>query len=179
MNKIIASILFAGFLATGCQQDNTENEALRVPDSGVKSKTTVSDNPITKSQSRRTNSQGITIEKAKELHAQIPSMQKYGMWWDNKSVLFTDVAHHTSDLVYDVVKGQPYFPETLVFIYSTDEEQEETEFFTKMDSSLQKTTLDNRIFIWVHFDENQEVKFVRKLVSDNIKDKLSEAPLEI
>ncbi|MDX1409851.1 MAG: hypothetical protein R3330_16995, partial [Saprospiraceae bacterium] len=81
--------------------------------------------------------------------------------------------------VYDAIKGQPYYTNTVILVYATDEVMEGTGEYTRIEQTLESTRLDDRIFIWVHFDADKNVKFVRKLVSDNIKGDMSDANYQL
>ena len=106
----------------------------------------------------------------------IPSGER---WWDYKSIFFIDYVGNTGGYVHESVKGQRYFPETKIFVYSTDESMEGTPYYDKIAGTFTSTELDDRIFIWVHLDKKMKPKFKKVLVSDNIKDKLDQAPLTV
>jgi hypothetical protein len=100
-------------------------------------------------------------------------------WWDNRTIFFMDFVGATGDIVYDAVKGQQYFPETRIFIYCTDKSMEGGVNYNKTKMTIEETETDDRIFMWVHLDENRKPLFVRTLISKNIKDKIKSAPLKI
>lgn len=100
-------------------------------------------------------------------------------WWDNRTTFFTDWVGGTGDIVYEAVKGQKYYPETKIFIYSTDKAMEGSMNYSKTQLTMKETELDDRIFIWVHLDDNRKPLFVKTLISDNIKDKIQSAPLKL
>lgn len=100
-------------------------------------------------------------------------------WWDNRTIFFMDFVGATGDIVYEAVKGQQYFPETRIFIYCTDKSMEGGVNYNKTKMTIEETELDDRIFMWVHLDDNRKPLFVRTLISDNIKDKIKSAPLKI
>lgn len=100
-------------------------------------------------------------------------------WWDNRTVFFIDWVGGAGDIVHEAVIGQRYFPETKIFIYCTDKAMEGTMNHTKTELTLKETELDDRIFIWVHLDDNRKPLFVKTLISDNIKNKIASAPLTL
>jgi len=100
-------------------------------------------------------------------------------WWDYRSIFFIDYVGNTGAYIHESIKGQRYFPETKIFVYSTDKSMEGTPYYDKIAGTFTSTELDDRIFIWVHLDEKHNPVFKKTLVSDNIKDKLDQAPLTI
>jgi hypothetical protein len=100
-------------------------------------------------------------------------------WWDYRTIFFIDYIGGSGGYLYESVKGQPYFPETKIFVYSSNVSMEGTSQYGKIENTFEATELDDRIFIWVHLDSNNKPLFKKVLVSDNIKDKLDQAPLKI
>ena len=109
----------------------------------------------------------------------VPSGSSQGKrWWDNRKIYFNDQLGY-GDAVFAAIKGQPYFTETLIFVYVTDKPMEGTFEYDKIEQTLRETRLDDRIFLWVHLDEQRQPIFVKKLISNNIKNKLDTAPLRL
>lgn len=100
-------------------------------------------------------------------------------WWDNRKVYFIDMVGGTEDIVFDAIKGQRYFEDTRVFVYCTDEAMKGTVQYNKTEMTLAETEIPDRIFIWVHLDNDRKVLNLKSLISENIKDKLAGAPLVI
>ena len=116
-------------------------------------------------------------ESSTSVGASNPAVGEY-KWWDGRIVRFRDYVGNTGDLVYEQLKGMKYFHNTRVFVYSTDVLMEGTREHSKVEELMQSTRLDDRIFIWAHFDENRNLLFFKTLISDNIKDDLSLAKQE-
>ncbi len=100
-------------------------------------------------------------------------------FWDNKRIFFIDMTGDSSAEVYEAIKGQKYFEDTYVFVYSTLEDMEGTGEYAKIEDTFKSTKLDDRIFIWVHLNADKDVLFVRKLVSDNIRESLDQGTREL
>ena len=98
-------------------------------------------------------------------------------FWDNIKFFFKDYVGEVSEVVYSHIKGQKYFPETAIFVYATSEDMVGTPEYIRVEGTMASTRLDDRIFIWVHLENNGELKFIKKLISDNIKDKIDQGPL--
>lgn len=96
-------------------------------------------------------------------------------FWDKRNIYFFDSVGGTGDLVYEEIKGQPFYTNTLILVYTTDTLMEGTAEYARIEDTMKSTRLDNRIFIWVHIDEDRNVLFVKKLISENIQDDMEDA----
>lgn len=96
-------------------------------------------------------------------------------FWDNRKVYFFDQVGGVGDKVYEAIKGLGYWTNTVILVYATDEHMEGTGAYARLEQTMESTRLDDRIFVWVHLDKDHNVKFVRKLYSDNIANSQDEA----
>ncbi len=96
-------------------------------------------------------------------------------FWNNRTIRFYDYVGNTGDLVYQEIQGMKYFENTRIFVYATDKVMEGSMDYSRVEDLMQTTRLDDRIFIWAHFDEDRSLIFLKTLISDNIKDDLDEA----
>ncbi|HLF64656.1 MAG TPA: hypothetical protein VI603_12920 [Saprospiraceae bacterium] len=127
-----------------------------------------------------TNKGNTNAGERSESGIQIPRQENSGpRWWDNRVIFFMDWVGDTGDVVYQAIKGQTYFPETRIFIYATDKAMEGTMNYIKTEETMKATELDDRIFIWVHLDDARKPIFVKKLISDNIKNKINSGSLKL
>ena len=92
------------------------------------------------------------------------SVQK--KFWDNKQIHYRDLTGESSAEVYDAIKGQKYFKNTYIFVYSTLEDMEGTSQYDKIADTMESTKLNDRIFIWVHLTADKEVIFVKSCSLD-------------
>lgn len=180
--------------SSGCKPGGSEVTALRLPDSVAvrdnhigSGSATVPTQPITHktSSTSGTSSSGVNsmlVDSdnprlgggSSSLSSKVRTSKN--LWWNKRNIFFADYVGGTGDIVYDAIKGQPFFDNTMIFVYCTDKPQEGTKTYDKVVDSMKSTELDDRIFIWVHLDENRKVVFVKKLISDNIKDTIDQAP---
>ena len=100
-------------------------------------------------------------------------------FWDNRRIFFKDFTGESSTEVYAAIKGQKYFDNSFIFVYASLEDMEGTDDYTKIEDTFKSTKLDDRIFIWVHLNAEKEVLFVKKLISDNIRDVIEQAPNQL
>ena len=135
--------------------------------------------PTTQGASGGPGSSGSSVIDEQANNILMHATGKYPQWWDNRTIMFLDWVGGASDIVYEAIKGQRYFPNTLVFVYCTDNAMKGTKNYDKTEDTMKGTPIDDRIFIWVNLDDNRKLVFVKTLISDNIKDKIDEAPLQI
>lgn len=100
-------------------------------------------------------------------------------FWDNKKVFFRDMVGGTSALTYEAIKGQRHFSNTYIFVYTTSEDMVGTAEYDKVAEIFDGTKLDDRVFIWVHLDQDRKVKEIKKLISENIREALDQSPLTL
>jgi hypothetical protein len=181
-------------LILGCKGGDNEVTALRLPDTVnvTVNRPLGSGSATVPTQSRDKQKTGkVQNDKSKSTgKAQIPDGSGTSLpmgtlpaggvkWWDHRTIFFVDYIGGSGSFVYESVKGQRYFPETKIFVYSTNTSMEGTTQYAKIKSTFEATELDDRIFIWVHLDDKNKPISKKVLASDNIKDKLDRAPLKI
>ncbi|MDX1476812.1 MAG: hypothetical protein R3301_03865 [Saprospiraceae bacterium] len=188
MARLIAFSLLCAAMLGAC---NSKPQAFDVSGSDVYDPTAVS-TPTTQTENQPTAEQPATQRAAEVVDqadaparkdaAASPSLIATDLrgdvknkFWSRRNIYFFDNVGGTGDLVYEAIKGQPYYTNTVVLVYATDEAMEGTGEYTRVEQTLESTRLDDRIFIWVHFDADRKVKFVRKLISDNIKGDMADA----
>ena len=184
------------FLASACKSNDGDVSALKLPDSlavagkksGGSSSTSVESRPdwVTQTQSTNAKRQETSDGNAPQMPDGSGTSVPLGIvppagerWWDYRSIFFIDYVGNTGADVHGSIKGQRYFPETKIFVYSTDASMEGTPYYDKIAGTFTSTELDDRIFIWVHLDEKHKPVFKKVLISDNIKDKMDQAPLTL
>jgi hypothetical protein len=196
MMRFLISCGMAVAVLLSCKPGGDDVTALRLPDSTTTNnrlstgQTTVQTGQSSRTISSQTNTSGsapqIMSESAVSEGASdvtresaVPPSGANVIWWNKINIKFADYVGGAGDIVLEAIKGQPYFDDTFVFIYCTDEALRGTRTFEKVELSMAGTEISNRVFIWVHLNDNREVEFVKKLVSDNIRDRIDQAPNRI
>lgn len=101
-------------------------------------------------------------------------------WWDNRRIFFVDAVGNAGPAVYEAIKGQPYFENSRLYVFTTDETMVGTAEFERVETLLSTNELsDDLIFIWVHLNSELEVLRTKKNISGNIEKQLATAPLKL
>lgn len=162
MKYLLQLLLVISFIfSTGCGEETQKSENISAPSAEEQTSSRVTTPPERKPGSVSSNP-GMNLVPAKK-------------FWSSSQIFYKDLTGDSSAAVYDAIKGQKYFDDTYIFVYATLEDMEGTSEYSKIEATMESTRLDDRIFIWVHLNEQKDVIFVKKLISGNIRDRIEEA----